>query len=83
VGATFALDENITTKSLITYTKNYGDNRTNGVFSPFKIQWYTMQEIKWQMPNTQLSLSGTIGYDFGDLSNNVGTMLGLQWQLRR
>jgi hypothetical protein len=68
---------------LITYTKNLGDNRLNGVFTPFKKQWYTMQEISWHMPNTQLSFTGTIAYDFGDLSTNLGSMFGLQWQLRR
>jgi hypothetical protein len=83
VGALFALTENINSKTLITYTKNYGDNRLNGVFSPFKVQWYTMQEVRWHMPNTQLSFSGTIAYDFGDLSTNIGSMFGLQWQLKR
>jgi hypothetical protein len=83
VGAIFALSESISSKTLITYTKNLGDNRLNGVFTPFKKQWYTMQEISWHMPNTQLSFTGTIAYDFGDLSTNLGSMFGLQWQLRR
>ena len=82
VGAMLALTENITTKTKITYTKNYGTFLVN-IFSPYKTEWYTMQEVSWHMPNTQLSLTGTIAYDFGDLSTNFGSMFGLQWQLRR
>lgn len=82
VGAIFSMSEEVSSKTLITYTKNYGDFRI-GVYSPFKTQWYTMQEFSWQLPKTQLSLKGAIGYDFGDLSTNIGSMIGLQWQLRK
>jgi hypothetical protein len=83
VAALLALNDHTTSKTLITYTKNFGDNRLNGVFSPFKIQWYTMEEVSYHLPNTQLSFTGAIAYDFGDLSTNFGTMIGVQWQLKR
>jgi len=82
IGTLLALSENISSRTLITYTKNFGDNRLNGVFSPFKIQWYTMQEIGWTIPKTQFSLKAAVAYDFGDLSSNIGSMFSVQWQLR-
>jgi len=82
LGALLALSDDIRTRTLITYTKNYGDFRI-GPFSPFKVQWYTMQEVSWAVPGTQLSLKGTVAYDFGDLSTNIGSMVGIQWQLRQ
>ncbi|MET1055141.1 MAG: capsule assembly Wzi family protein [Pedobacter sp.] len=81
VGALYQITDEITGKSLITYTKNYG-YFGNNVFSPYKNQWYSLQEVSWTIPKTKLSFTGAIAYDFGDLSTNFGTLLGLQWQLR-
>jgi hypothetical protein len=81
-GILYKITDDITGKSLLTFTKNYGYFRPS-VFSPYKIQWYSLQEISWNIPKTQLSFTGAIAYDFGDMSTNIGTLLGLQWQLRK
>lgn len=78
----YALTKQVMSKTLLTYTKNYGDFRV-GVFSPDKSQWYSLQQLSWAMPDTQLSLTGSIAYDWGQLSNNFGSMIGLQWQLKK
>lgn len=81
-GFLYAISNQVLSKTLITYTKNYGDFRV-GVFSPFKSQWYSLQEFSWAMPGTQLSLKGSLAYDWGQLSNNFGSMIGLQWSLKK
>jgi hypothetical protein len=78
----YALSRELTSKTMLTYTQNYGDFRV-GVFSPYKTQWYTMQQFSWAVPNTQLSLTGTVAYDWGQLSDNFGSMVGINWQLRK
>jgi hypothetical protein len=82
IGTILALTDNLSSKTHITYTNNYGAFIKND-FTPYKSQWYTMQEFSWQMPHSQLSLTGTLAYDFGQLSTNFGSMIGVQWQLRK
>jgi hypothetical protein len=82
VGALYQLTEEIKGKSLLTFTRNYGYFRPSE-FSPYKNQWYSLQEFIWEIPKSQVSLTGAIAYDFGGLSTNIGSMFGLQWQLKR
>ena len=81
VGAIFAITENIRSKNMLTYTNNYG-NYNDFHFNQHLSQAYTMQEVSWRLPKSQLSLTGTLAYDFGDLSSNFGSMIGLNWQLK-
>jgi hypothetical protein len=78
----YALSREVTSKTMLTYTRNYGDFRV-GVFSPYKSQWYSMQQFSWSVPKTQLALTGTVAYDWGQLSDNFGSMIGINWQLRK
>lgn len=78
----YALNKQVMSKTLLTYTQNYGDFRV-GVFTPYKSQWYSLQQFSWAMPDTQLSLTASVAYDWGQLSNNFGSMIGLQWQLKK
>lgn len=82
VGVILALTDNISSKTMLTYTNNYGLERY-GATSDKVMQSYTMEQINWQVPNTQLSVSAAIAYDFGKLYNNFGSMVGIQWQLRK
>jgi hypothetical protein len=82
VGFLYAITRQFAGKTLITYTNNYGNyNAPN--FDPSKSQWYSLQEFDWNLPDTQLSFSVSMAYDWGQLSNNFGSMIGLQWQLRK
>jgi len=83
VGLVYALSDKLLSKTLMTYTQNYGDFRVGGAFSPYKSQWYSLQQFSYTVPDTQLSLTGSVAYDWGQLSDNFGSMIGLQWQLRK
>jgi len=51
-------------------------------FNPPQEQWYLMLETDWQTPwLDQLSLHTAIGLDRGDLFQNSGVMVGLNWRL--
>lgn len=81
LGFIYDINDQISSQTKITYTMNYG-KYTPGPFDSPLGQAYTMEQISWRVPDTQLSLSGTVAFDFGKLSNNFGSMIGLQWQLR-
>lgn len=82
VGFLYAITDHILSKSMVTYTMNYGTYNIKPDFTPAKSQAYTMEQISWRIPRSQLSLTGSVAYDFGQFSTNFGSMLGLQWQLR-
>ena len=68
-------------KTLLTFSKNFGNGDSVEFFSPDKNQVYSLQEISYDLkPNLKLVTS--LAYDFGDLYNNFGGMLELQWQLK-
>jgi hypothetical protein len=82
LGTTLALTPDLSSKTMLTYTKNENVARL-GFASDSATQWYTMEQVNYQVPNTQLSLTAAIAYDFGKLYNNFGSSVGLQWQLRK
>lgn len=82
VGFIFAVNDQLLSKSKVTFTDNYGTYGAQNLFSPHKTQWYTLQEFSWIIPKSQLSLTGSVAYDFGQISNNFGSMIGIEWQLR-
>lgn len=83
VGFMLAITEDLSTKTMLTYTKNYGQYKNSADFNSVPYQCYSMQEFSWHVPDTQLSLTGTLAYDWGQLSKNFGSMFGLQWQLKK
>jgi hypothetical protein len=83
VGVILALTDEISSTTKVTYTNNYGTFDPLSNFYPSKSQWYTMQQFNWNLPDTQLSLTGALAYDFGKISTNFGSMIGVQWQLRK
>jgi len=79
LGAMYMLGSSLKARTLLTYTKNYG-NYLEPHFEPALTQWYTLQEVSWQTPLEPLSLTGGAAVDWGDLGNNAGFMLGVQWK---
>lgn len=82
VGTTLALSADLSSKTMLTYTRNE-NLQSLGLAADKATQWYTMEQLNYQVPNTQLSVTAAVAYDFGKLYNNFGSMLGLQWQLRK
>lgn len=81
IGLMYKLTKDIDAKTMVTYTKNYGNNNPK-YFNPAQSQMYSLQEVSWKVPRSQLSLSASVAYDWGGLYDNFGSMVGLQWQLR-
>lgn len=76
IGFLYTLFKRLQAKTLITYTQNYGRYGQTST-SPYKEQWYTLQEFSYTTP-TQISIVAGIGVDKGALSDNVGIMIGLR-----
>ncbi|WP_295127592.1 capsule assembly Wzi family protein [uncultured Chitinophaga sp.] len=72
----YSFGESVAAKTMFTYTKNYGTY--NGPL-PSMSQFYTLQEVTYKMPVPGLSLNAAAAFDFGDITDNVGFMLGVQW----
>lgn len=74
----YNIGESITGKTMVTYTKNFGTH-FKGPLSPFMNQFYTLQEISYTTPVPGLSINAAAAFDFGDITDNAGFMLGVQW----
>ena len=77
----YTIKEHVVFVSKLTGTKNYG-NYNPGDFGTGKTQFYTLNQINFRLPDRSLQFSFGLAYDFGELSHNLGTMLGVQWELK-
>ena len=67
-------------RTLFTHTINNGNYRDeNWVEDGKKGQSYLMQELTFQL--NPLKINGALGVDVGNLTNNVGGMLGVEYDL--
>ncbi|MHA4894189.1 capsule assembly Wzi family protein [Pedobacter sp. PWIIR3] len=81
IGAIVNVRDNLSAKSMITYTRNYGDYASRD-FTPSKNQFYTLQEFIWDINSSQqFFLSAGVAFDFGQLTRNFGGVFGIQWHL--
>ncbi|MEX2336152.1 MAG: capsule assembly Wzi family protein [Fulvivirga sp.] len=69
----------ITTRTILTLVRNYGPKRP---FPPHKDQFYSLQEIIYQSPFRGLKVNASIAVDHGEMTKNIGGMLGIEWQIR-
>ncbi|QEH40433.1 capsule assembly Wzi family protein [Chitinophaga sp. XS-30] len=79
LGAMYNIGLSLAGKTFLTWTKNHGTYH-NGLFDPARTQWYTLQQVSYRTPVNGLSLTGSVGLDWGEISDNTGFMLGVQWQ---
>ncbi|MDT0686050.1 capsule assembly Wzi family protein [Autumnicola psychrophila] len=80
-GALFRPFKKINCKTLLTYSRNYGNGDSVEFFNPEKNQFYSLQEISYSL-RSNLKLVTSLAYDLGDIYSNFGGMLELQWNLR-
>jgi hypothetical protein len=69
----------ITTKTILTLVRNYGPKRP---FPPHKDQFYSLQQITYQSPVSGIRINATLAIDHGEMTKNLGGMLGIEWQIR-
>jgi len=82
LGFLYNIKRRFAARTLLTFTQNYG-NADEGLFSPSRYQCYTLQELRYQLPSMPLSIRAGIAVDWGELSDNAGLMLGVNWQFDR
>lgn len=78
-GFILAPTSRITSKTILTIVRNYGPKRP---FPPHKDQFYSLQQITYQSPVSGLRINATIAVDHGEMTKNIGGMLGIEWQIR-
>lgn len=83
LGALYHLTKKISAKTLVTYTQNYGNYTNKVLFSSMKRQWYLLQEVHYHLPVKGLTVNAAVAADQGELTDNTGFMLGLQWNWRQ
>lgn len=66
-------------RTLLTVTRNYGNAYNSSDFYPGLMQTYFMQEITYRYQSWKVG--ATLGADFGEMSNNFGLMLALEYHL--
>jgi len=79
-GALYSVNDNINGKTLFTYTRNYGNSSTT-FFNPVKVQYYTLQELNFIPAYSRWSFKIAVAADFGQLSSNIGILLGCNYIL--
>jgi hypothetical protein len=83
IGVLYHLTKRITGKTLISYTQNYGTYTNPALFTPMKRQWYTLEELHYRLPEKAITITVGIAVDRGDLTNNVGGMLGVMYNWKK
>ena len=79
LGVILAPFPRITTKTMVSLVRNYGPKSP---FLPYKDQLYSIQEINYHSKSSGIQIVGAIALDYGELTKNIGLMLGIEWQLR-
>ncbi|GEP89678.1 Capsule assembly protein Wzi [Chitinophaga terrae (ex Kim and Jung 2007)] len=79
IGLLYRLAGKLSGRTLITFTQNYGTYTNPALFTPPKRQWYTLEELQYQLPGKGVLLTASLAVDQGQLTNNVGFMLGILW----
>lgn len=82
LGVMYTIAKTVNAKTRLTFTQNYG-NALPGVFSPSKYEFYGLQEFSYQLPSIPLTVRAGLGLDWGELTDNVGGLLGVTWSFDR
>ena len=85
VGASYSVSDDIGGRTLLTYSRNYGDLNYSPEFNPGKTQFYGLQEIYYGIPRLNLTITAGLGLDCGELTKGplIGGLLGIEWNIIR
>ncbi|HEV7329754.1 MAG TPA: capsule assembly Wzi family protein [Flavisolibacter sp.] len=76
LGVLYTLFNKLQAKTLLTFTQNFG-RYTQTATSAYKEQLYTLQEFRYTTPQ-HISFIAGVGFDKGELSDNIGIMFGIR-----
>ena len=80
IGMLLRFSKVLDSKTMVTYTNNYGTYNPSSPFVPNKKQLFTMQQLQYKAPVPGLIITAAVGLDAGDLSDNTGFLLGIKKQ---
>ena len=85
VGGSYSISDAVQGKTLLTYTRNYGGLNYSEQFTPYKSEFYGLQEIYYWIPQLNLTLTAGLGFECGQLSKTpvIGGLLGIEWNIAR
>lgn len=78
-GLSYRISKNIAARSLITFTVNHGSYANEVIRTPHK-QLYSLQELNFRL-KPDLSLNVALAFDTGELYTNLGSSLGLTYNI--
>jgi hypothetical protein len=83
IGASYSVSEEIGGKTLLTYTRNYGDLNYSPQFTPGKTHFYGLQEIYYEIPHLNLRITAGLGIDWAQMTKGalIGGLLGIEWNI--
>lgn len=81
VGLNYRISERLNGKTLLTYTVNYGTHSKAIISSP-QNQFYSLQQLEYDI-SRGLLLNFSIGLDSGNFYNNIGSLVGVRYYLKK
>lgn len=76
-----SINEKTSYRTLITYIRHYGNYYNDALFTPYKNQSNWLFEINHRL-HSKVLLTAAFALDQGDLSNNKGGKLAVEWMIR-
>ncbi len=80
IGTTYKVGRLVDAKTMFTYSINYGTHSTSSPFVPNKKQLYSLQQFNINIPKVGIKIHAAVAVDAGQLSDNVGFLLGFSRQ---
>jgi len=80
-GALYTFSDRMDAKTLLTYVQNYGAPGVETPYTPHKRQFYALQQMAYDIPKYNLTITGALGFDYSDLNtmNVIGGLIGIEW----
>lgn len=81
IGFKYGLSSQVKAKTLLSYTVNYGTHSSD-IIKSSKSQFYSLQQFEYDL-SEQISLSASVGFDFGEFYNDLGSLIGIRYFLTK
>ncbi|MDQ1085598.1 capsule assembly Wzi family protein [Siphonobacter sp. SORGH_AS_1065] len=78
IAALSRITKKITCRTKLTYTQNYGSYAHAYLFNPPKLQVYGSQQVNVLNVTKKWDLFARLSFDWGDLTRNMGLMVGFE-----
>ena len=81
IGLKGTVNDKVGYRLLATYIKHYGSFNDASVFAPYKKQLHLLLEGSYKL-NQRINIIAGVGQDAGDISDNTGGNLRIEWLLK-